>query len=113
MNAFTRSDGQQSIRMRNAQTEDEQLDTGVAAALALTQAAKEKLGLIVARVEALTEEKKAVADQIKDVYGEAKAMGYDVKALRNAVRIRAMDRQKREEQEAINDLYLLALEMQD
>ncbi|PHR74877.1 MAG: hypothetical protein COA64_13675, partial [Henriciella sp.] len=51
----------------------------------LTDAAREKLRLTVERIERLEEEKKEVADQIKDVYAEAKAMGYDTKALRQVV----------------------------
>ncbi|WP_367274680.1 DUF2312 domain-containing protein, partial [Henriciella sp.] len=51
----------------------------------MTDAAREKLRLTVERIERLEEEKKEVADQIKDVYAEAKAMGYDTKALRQVV----------------------------
>ncbi|WP_018148670.1 DUF2312 domain-containing protein [Henriciella marina] len=75
----------------------------------LTDAAREKLRLTVERIERLDEEKKEVADQIKDVYAEAKAMGYDTKALRQVVRLRKQDRQEREEQEAILETYLIAL----
>ncbi|MBI1339889.1 DUF2312 domain-containing protein [bacterium] len=79
------------------------------AALSLTEAAREKLRLIVARIEKLEEERAEVAGQIKDVFGEAKSMGYDVKALRTVVRLRKQDRQKREEAQSILDTYLLAL----
>lgn len=75
----------------------------------LTEAAQEKLRLTVARIERLEEEKKEVAEQIKEVYGEAKAMGYDTKVLRAAIRLRKQDRQERQEQEAILELYLDAL----
>lgn len=75
----------------------------------LTDAAREKLRLTVERIERLEEEKKEVSDQIKDVYAEAKAMGYDTKALRATVRIRKQDRQEREEQEAVLETYLIAL----
>ncbi|MCH2458331.1 DUF2312 domain-containing protein [Henriciella barbarensis] len=75
----------------------------------LTDAAREKLRLTVERIERLEEEKKEVADQIKDVYAEAKAMGYDTKALRQVVRVRKQDRQEREEQEAVLETYLIAL----
>jgi uncharacterized protein (UPF0335 family) len=84
------------------------MDDGAAAA-ALTQAVKEKLKQVVAKIEKLEEEKKEVGGQIKDVYQEAKSMGYDTKALRTVVRLRKMDRQEREEAEAILDTYLLAL----
>lgn len=84
------------------------MDDGSAAA-ALTEAAREKLRQTVAKIETLEEEKKEVATQIKDVYAEAKSMGYDTKALRAVIRFRKSDRQEREEQEAILDTYLLAL----
>ena len=70
---------------------------------------RENLRLTVERIERLEEEKKEVADQIKDVYAEAKAMGYDTKALRQVVRLRKQDRQEREEQEAVLETYLIAL----
>ncbi|GGB71040.1 MULTISPECIES: DUF2312 domain-containing protein [Henriciella] len=75
----------------------------------LTEAAKEKLRLTIERIERLEEEKKEVADQIKDVFAEAKSMGYDTKALRQVIRIRKQDRQEREEAEAILETYLIAL----
>jgi len=80
-----------------------------AATASMTEAAREKLRQTVDRIERLEEEKAEVANQIKEVYGEAKAFGYDVKVLRQLVRIRKVDRAEREEQEAILDLYLLAL----
>jgi uncharacterized protein (UPF0335 family) len=83
-------------------------DDGAAAA-ALTQAARDKLKQVVAKIERLEEEKAQVGGQIKDVYAEAKSMGYDVKALRATVRLRKQDRQEREEQQSILDTYLLAL----
>jgi len=75
----------------------------------MTEAAREKLRQTVTRIERLEEEKKEVAEQIKEVYAEAKSMGFDVKALRQAVRLRKIDAQEREEQEMILDLYLSAL----
>ncbi|MEM5515552.1 GapR family DNA-binding domain-containing protein [Henriciella sp. AS95] len=75
----------------------------------LTEAAKEKLRLTIERIERLEEEKKEVADQIKDVFAEAKAMGYDTKALRQVIRIRKQDKQEREEAEAVLETYLIAL----
>jgi uncharacterized protein (UPF0335 family) len=67
--------------------------------------------LLRARVERLEEEKKALSDDIKDVYGEAKANGFDVKVMRKIVSIRKQDRDKRMEEETILDLYLAALGM--
>ena len=84
------------------------MDDGASAA-ALTEAAKDKLRQVISKIERLEEEKKEVGGQIKDVYSEAKAMGYDTKALRQVVRYRKTDRQEREEQQAILDTYLLAL----
>lgn len=79
------------------------------AAQALTETAREKLRQIVARVERLEEEKSEVANQIKEVYAEAKSMGYDTKALRQVVRLRKIDRQDREEAEMMLDLYMQAV----
>ena len=76
-----------------------------------TRFAKDQLRTIIERVERLEEEKKAIADDIRDVYAEAKGNGFDVKALRTVVRLRKQDKQEREEQEAILDTYLQALGM--
>jgi uncharacterized protein (UPF0335 family) len=76
-----------------------------------TRFAKDQLKAIVERVERLEEEKKAIADDIRDVYAEAKGNGFDIKALRTVVRLRKQDKQEREEQEAILDTYLQALGM--
>ncbi|WP_374546729.1 DUF2312 domain-containing protein [Rhodoblastus sp.] len=61
------------------------------------------------RIERLEEEKKAIADDIKDVYAEAKGTGYDVKIMRKIVSLRKQDVNKRREEEEILDLYLSAL----
>jgi uncharacterized protein (UPF0335 family) len=76
-----------------------------------TRFAKEQLKAVVERVERLEEEKKAIADDIKDVYAEARAHGFDVKALRTIVRLRKQDTDERNEQEAILETYMLALGM--
>ena len=76
-----------------------------------TRFAKDQLKAIVERVERLEEEKKAIADDIRDVYAEAKGNGFDIKALRSVVRLRKQDKQEREEHEAILDTYLQALGM--
>ena len=73
--------------------------------------AKDQLKAFVERVERLEEEKKAIADDIRDVYGEAKVNGYDVKALRSVVRLRKIDIKERKEQEAVLETYLHALGM--
>ncbi len=73
--------------------------------------AKDQLKTFVERVERLEEEKKAIADDIRDVYAEAKGNGYDVKTLRVVVRLRKQDVNERREQEAILETYLHALGM--
>ena len=73
--------------------------------------AKDQLKAFVERVERLEEEKKAIADDIRDVFGEAKVNGYDVKALRTVIRLRKQDVNERKEHEAILETYLHALGM--
>ena len=68
-----------------------------------------QLRSLIERIERLEEEKKALSEDIKEVYGEAKANGFDPKIMRQVVRIRKMDRSDRQEQEALLDLYLEAL----
>jgi uncharacterized protein (UPF0335 family) len=63
------------------------------------------------RIERLEEEKKAIADDVRDVYAEAKANGFDTKALRAIVRLRKQDVDERKEQEAILETYMHALGM--
>jgi uncharacterized protein (UPF0335 family) len=76
-----------------------------------TRFAKDQLKAIVERIEHLEEEKKAISDDIRDVYAEAKGNGYDVKALRMVVRLRKQDKNERAEQEAILETYMHALGM--
>lgn len=73
--------------------------------------AKDQLRSIIERVERLEEDKKAIGDDIKDVYAEAKGNGFDVKALRRIVVLRKQDPDKRAEQEAVLDTYMHALGM--
>lgn len=73
--------------------------------------AQDQLRAFVERVERLEEEKQTIADDIREVYAEAKGNGFDVKVLRQVVRIRKQDKAERMEQEAILDLYLHALGM--
>ncbi|HMK70505.1 MAG TPA: DUF2312 domain-containing protein [Xanthobacteraceae bacterium] len=73
--------------------------------------AKDHLKAFVERIERLEEEKKAIAEDIRDVFAEAKANGFDVKALRSVVRLRKQDINERKEQEAILETYLHALGM--
>ena len=67
------------------------------------------LKAFIERIERLEEEKKALADDIKDVYAEAKGTGFDVKIMRKIISIRKQDREKRREEEEILDLYMAAL----
>lgn len=76
-----------------------------------TTFAKDQLRSLVERIERLEEEKKATSDDIKDVYGEAKGNGFDVKALRAIVRLRKQDANERAEHEAILETYMHALGM--
>ncbi len=73
--------------------------------------AADQLKSIIERIERLEEEKKATADDIKDVYAEAKANGFDTKVLRRIVSLRKQDRDERMEQEAILELYMQAMGM--
>ncbi|MEM7177798.1 MAG: DUF2312 domain-containing protein [Pseudomonadota bacterium] len=75
------------------------------------QVAADQLRSIIERIERLEEEKKEVADQIKEVYSEAKANGYDTKTLRKVVSLRRKPAEERDEEEAMLDLYLAALGM--
>ena len=76
-----------------------------------TRFAKDHLKAFVEQIERLEEEKKAIADDIRDVYAEAKGNGFDVKSLRIVVRLRKQDINERKEQEAILETYLHALGM--
>jgi uncharacterized protein (UPF0335 family) len=67
------------------------------------------LKAFIERIERLMEEKKGVADDIKDIYAEAKGKGFDTKIMRKAVRIRAMNKEKWRKEEETLDLYLAAL----
>ena len=75
--------------------------------------AKEHLRSFIERIERLEEEKKALSDDIKEVYSEAKGTGFDTKTMRKVIRLRKMDVQKRQEEEMLLDTYLHALGMED
>lgn len=74
-------------------------------------ASDDRLRLLIERIERLEEEKKGIADDIKDVYAEAKAVGYDPKIMRKIVSLRKMKPEERSEQETILDTYKAALGM--
>ncbi|HEU0098635.1 MAG TPA: GapR family DNA-binding domain-containing protein [Allosphingosinicella sp.] len=73
--------------------------------------AADELRLLIERIERLEEEKKAIADDVKDVYGEAKSRGYDTKTIRTIVRLRKMEPNDRQEAEAMIETYMQALGM--
>jgi uncharacterized protein (UPF0335 family) len=76
-----------------------------------TRFAKDQLKAFVERIERLEEEKKALSDDIRDVYAEAKGNGYDVKAMRAIVRLRKQDKDERMEYETVLETYMHALGM--
>jgi uncharacterized protein (UPF0335 family) len=73
--------------------------------------AGEKLKSFVERIERLSEERKALGNDISEIFAEAKGNGFDVKAIRQILKLRAMDANDRDEQEAIVDVYMRALGM--
>jgi len=74
-----------------------------------TTVAAERLRSFLERVERLDEEKATIAGDIKEVFAEAKGEGYDTKTLRKIIRLRKMDKAKRDEEDALLELYLAAL----
>ena len=75
----------------------------------LNSPAQTRLRTIIERVERLEEDKAAILADIKEVFSEAKGEGFDVKIIRKIVRLRAQDREKRLEEEALIDLYVAAI----
>ena len=69
----------------------------------------EQLRLFIERIERLEEEKKGIADDIKDVYAESKGQGYDTKTMRAIIKLRKLEKDARDEQEALLDTYKAAL----
>ncbi|BDA85005.1 hypothetical protein Sa4125_25470 [Aureimonas sp. SA4125] len=76
-----------------------------------TNVAADELRSFIERIERLEEDKKEIGADIKDVYGEAKSRGYDTKVMRKLVAIRKQDQNERQEQDAILELYMMALGM--
>ena len=77
-----------------------------------TGIAADRLKSFIDRIERLEEEKKAIADDISEIYSEAKGAGFDVKVIRVIVKLRKMDASDRREQDEITGLYLRALDME-
>ncbi len=72
----------------------------------------DRLRSFVERIERLEEERQALADDMKEIYAEAKGQGFDVKTMRKIVRLRKMDTDQRREEEALLETYLAALGME-
>ncbi|TCP33247.1 DUF2312 domain-containing protein [Sphingomonas sp. BK235] len=73
--------------------------------------AADELRLLIERAERLEEEKKGIADDIKDVFAEAKSRGYDAKAIRQIMKIRKQKREEFQEEQSILEVYMQALGM--
>jgi uncharacterized protein (UPF0335 family) len=73
--------------------------------------AGERLRSFIERIERLEEEKAALAADIREIYAEAKGTGFDTKIMRQVLKLRKLDREDRQEQETLLDLYLQALGM--
>jgi uncharacterized protein (UPF0335 family) len=71
--------------------------------------AADQLRLLIERIERLEEEKRGIADDIKDVYNEAKSTGFDTKTMRSIVRLRRMEKHHRDEADALLETYRQAL----
>lgn len=80
-------------------------------AQSVNSVAAEQLRAFIERIERLEEEKQTIADDIKEVFAEAKGTGFDTKAMRVIIRQRKKDRAEREEEEAMIELYMQALNM--
>ena len=72
-------------------------------------ATDDRLRLLIERIERLAEEKKGIQEDIKDVYAEAKAVGYDTKIMHKMIKLRKMSRDARQEEEALTETYAAAL----
>lgn len=77
----------------------------------MAEATDDRLRLLIERIERLEEEKKGIAEDIRDVFAEAKAVGYDTKIMRKVISLRRMKPDDRSEQETILDTYKAALGM--
>lgn len=75
----------------------------------LNETAQGQLKSVIDRVQRLETEKTEIAEQIKEVYSEARGNGFDVKILRKVIRLLRTDRAKRQEEDAILDLYMSAV----
>jgi len=74
-----------------------------------SESTDDRLRLLIERIERLEEEKKGISDDVKDVFAEAKGVGYDVRVMREVIKLRKMAPDDRRERETILDLYKAAL----
>ncbi|WP_119679214.1 DUF2312 domain-containing protein [Indioceanicola profundi] len=74
--------------------------------------AGERLRSFIERIERLEEEKKGIQDDIKDIFAEAKGTGFDTKVMRQIIRLRKMEKNDRQELDALLELYMAALGME-
>lgn len=77
----------------------------------MTETTDDRLRLLIERIERLEEEKKAISEDIKDVYSEAASTGYDKKILRQVIKLRKMRADERQEMESVLEAYMNALGM--
>ena len=91
------------------QSRDIQMADGAAGLETINATAQGKLKSLIERIERLEEDKAAVSNDLKEVYAEAKGDGFDVKIVRKVVRLRKQDKAKRQEEEALIDLYISAI----
>lgn len=87
--------------------------TGIGHNTDVSGIARDQLRAFVERIERLDEEGKAINDDKRDVYGEAKSMGFDTKILKRVIQLRRKDPQERMEEDLVLETYLQALGMQD
>lgn len=78
----------------------------------MSEISTERLKSFILRIEKLEEQKASVSDDIKDVYGEAKSTGFDVKIIKQIVKLRKMEDDKRREAEELLELYMSAIGME-
>lgn len=81
--------------------------------ISMNNSAQQQLRQFIEQIERLEEDKKGIADDIKDKFAEAKALGFDIKAIRQILRLRKKGQDERQEEQAILDVYLHALGMLD
>ena len=93
-------------------SDDEQVDdTNSGKAKDVGGVAGQRLRAFLERIERLEEEKKGLADDVKDIYAEAKGVGFDAKIMKHVLKLRKMEPQKRQEEDELLDLYMAAIGM--